>query len=404
MQARKASEDMAQDLLKEQKGGYFPTIGATARAGRINEDNDTTRAITGGDASSWLGEGSVNLVQPLFTGFGNESRVEAARNRLQSARYETTGAAEEVALKAARAHLNLMRTRELLDLATGYLAKIEERRSSIALMVSEGAADEAEQLQAEEILMAVRTTRLGYEEAFRQAEADYIEVVGSPPDNKLEFGTAAWDKQIPASLEDAVAKAGVESPRVQSAASTIAALSKEADVARSALYPQVNAELSYLQRDQKEDLGGEAASAQAMVKMSWNFSTGGTQLSRVDRALSERREAQARREGAKRMAEHDVRQKYTSMQIVDKQFTLMKEREDAAEKIVANYTVQFEGGKQTNLQLINANSRLFDAKAGRTDAHYRRLLSRFELLNVMGRLRESFGGMPKAAPVKTGQR
>lgn len=402
MQARKALEDAAGEMLREQKGGYFPTLGATARAGHVTDDNDTTRAITGGDASSWLGEGYVSLTQPLFTGWGNTSRVAAAKSRLQSAKKESGSTGEEVALKAARAHLNLMRTRQLLDLATDYLGKIEERKKSIALMVSEGASDEAELLQADEILMAVRTTRLGYEEAFRQAEADYIEVVGSPPDSMLEFGAASWDRHIPPSIEDAVAKAAVENPRVQAAESAIAALGQEAKVAKSSLYPQVNAELSYLQRDQEEELGGEASSAQAMLKMSWSFSTGGSQLARVDRTLAERREAQAKRDGARRMAEHDVRQKYTAMQIVDKQYQLMKDRETAAEKIVANYTAQFEGGKQTNLQLINSNSRLFDAKAARTDAHYRRLLSRFELLGVMGRLRDALGS--DAAPVKTGKR
>lgn len=400
MQARKATEDMAGEAVREQKAGYFPVLGANARAGRINDDNDTTRNLTGGDASSWLGEGSVTLTQPLFTGFGNTNRVAAAKNRLLSERLSTSGAAEDVAMKAARAHLNLMRTKELLDLATDYMKKIEERKGSISLMLSEGAADEAELLQADEILMAVRTTRLGYEEAFRQAEADYIEVVGSPPDSRLEFGAATWDRQIPGTLDEAISRTTAESPRIKAADRIVAALGREAEVEKSTLYPQLNAELSYLQRDQHEELGGEASSAQAMLKMSWNFSTGGAQLARVDRSLAERREAQARKEGIRRMAEHDVRQKFTAMQIVDKQFALMTDRAEAAEKLVGNYTAQFEGGKQTNLQLISANSRLFDAKASRTDAHYRRLLSRFELLGAMGRLRDGLA----AAPVQTGQK
>lgn len=397
MQSKEAAEDMAGALLREQKSNYYPTIGATARAGHLDQDDNISRSLTGGNATSWLGEGSLTLTQPLFAGFGNVERVNAARDRAAAARFESGGAGEDIALKAARAHLNLMRTRELLNLANDYLERIKERKASIALMVDEGAADEAELLQADEIYMAVRATRLGYEEGFRQAEADYIQTVGAPPGESLEFGQDTWAQALPATLEEAIAKGASESPRVKSASSVVDALGHDADVAKSSLFPQVNAELSYLNKDQDDQVGGELKSAQAMLKMSWSFSTGGGQLARHDRSLSERREAQARRDDARRTVEHDVRQKFTSMQIVDRQFLLMQDREEAAERLIRNYAAQFEGGRQTNLQLINANSRLFDAKAARTDAFYRRLLARFELLNVMGRLRSAFRVQSAAA-------
>lgn len=403
VQSKKAAEDMAAEYLREQKSSHFPVVGATARTGHLDQDDDTTRALTGGSASTWLGEGSVTLTQPVFAGFGNVERVAAARDRSAAAKFDSGFAGEDVALKAARAHLNLMRTRELLNLATEYQKHIEDRKTSVALMVQEGAADEAELLQADEFLMSVRTARLGYEEGFRQAEADYIQAVGAPPPGKLEFGKPSWDALIPPAMEDAVARAVQESPRVQSADSIVSALAHEAEAAKSSLFPQVNAELSYLKKDQDEDVGGELASAQAMLKMSWSFATGGGQMARHRRGLDERRAAQARREDERRAVERDVRQKYTSMQIVDRQFALMKDREEAAEKLVQNYMVQFEGGRQTNLQIIYANSRLFDAKGSRTDAFYRRLLARFELLNAMGRLRQALQA-EAVAPVKTGKR
>ena len=82
------------------------------------------------------------------------------------------------------------------------------------------------------------------------------------------------------------------------------------------------------------------------------------------------------------------------MAIVDQQFNLLRDRETAATKLLENYKSQFEGGKQSNLQLISATARLFEARAGRADAFYRRLLSRFELLEAMGSLRPAFGLHP----------
>ncbi len=129
---------------------------------------------------------------------------------------------------------------------------------------------------------------------------------------------------------------------------------------------------------------------------------GGGEMARVEKLGEQQNQAFAKRQEVIRTVEHDTRQKFTSMEIVDQQFSLLTEREEASEKILKNFTAQFEGGKQTNLQLINAHSKVFEAKAARIDAHYRQLLSRFELLNVMGRLREAFGDVKSPDASKKG--
>lgn len=400
MAAGKAAKDGAQHKMREERANFYPVIGATARTGRLNQDDDTTRANTGGDAYSWLGEGTVTLTQPLYAGFSNVNMSKAAAERRDAAVDDLGSTSEDIALRAARAHLNLMRTRELLDLASQYLKSIQERKDSIALMLSEGAADEAEDLQANEVLMAAKTTRLGYEEAFRQAEADYIQVVGTPPADTLEFGASSWDKLVPTSVDAAMAKAAGNNPKLKSADKMAEALGYEAKAERGGLVPRLDAEMAYTKKDQDDDLGGELESSSALLKMSWNFSTGGGQFARINQGLDRQREARAKRSDTLRNVERDVRQKFTSMNIVEEQFGLFVERESAADRILTNYLSQFEGGKQTNLQLINAHARLFESKAARTDAFYRRLLSRFELLSAMGDLQQALNAASQTAQAK----
>jgi TolC family type I secretion outer membrane protein len=397
--AKRATVDAASDSVREQRSAFFPTVGVTGRFGRTHEDDDTTRVFTGGFADSWLGEGTATVTQPLFTGFTNLNRLDAAKERQKSALFDLSSSTDDVALRAARAHLNLMRTHDLLDIAKMYMDAIQGRRDSIDLMVKEGAADQAELLQAEEVLMAARTTRLGYEESFRQAEADYIAAVGASPDATLALGPRSWDRMVPPTVEQAVSSGLSSNPQIKAAERLVEALGKDAAADRGSMIPRLDAEVSATDRDQKEELGGELKNVQGMLKLSWNFATGGGQIAHVDKDLSARREASAKREDARRTVEHDVRQKYNSMTIIDQQYDLMRDREKADAQIVANFTNQFEGGRQTNLQLINANARLFEARASRSDAYYRRLLARFELLNAMGVLRESFGLSPADAPL-----
>lgn len=405
--AGKASAAAAGQSVREQRAAFYPTVSVNASVGRLHADNDTTRGIVGGDAYSWSGDGGISLTQPIFAGFGNVNRLEAAKGRELSATHELGGAEEDVAVRAARAHLNMMRTRELLDLNSGYVAEIVKRRDNIALMVKEGAADEAELLQADEIMMAAKTTRLGYEESFQQAVVDYVQAVGEEPAQALEFGTAVWEKFIPSALEEAMDVARKNNPKLKAADSMVEALAKDTAAERSALLPKLDAELSYNEKDQNDDVGGETMNAQAMLRMSWGLSTGGGQFARISRSAKQREEALAKRQNVLRTLDHDVRQRFTSMKIVDEQFGVMVGREEASQKILDNFLTQYEGGKQSNLQLISANTRLFDAKAARTDAFYRRLLARFELLSAMGSLEKALdmgpavtGGEGKAAENK----
>jgi adhesin transport system outer membrane protein len=388
--AKKATVDAANANVREQRSIFFPQIDVGGRFGRESLNDDTTRAFTGGFATSWLGEGTASVTQPLFAGYANVNRYDAAKDREQAARFDLSGSADDVALRAARAHLNLMRTYDLLDIARKYMEAIQGRKNSIKLMVQEGAGDTSDLLQSEEILMAAKTTRLGYEEAFRQAEADYIAAVGVSPANVLEFGPRTWDRLIPATVDQAISSGMAASPAVKSANALVAALGKEAAADKGSLIPRLDAQLSGTDQDKKDELGGPLKDVQGVVKLTWNFATGGAQYARVDRDLSARREAAAKMEDARRTVEHDVRAKFTSMTIVDQQYDLMRDREKADEQILSNLTSQFEGGRQSNLQLINANARLFEARASRTDTYYRRMLARFELLSAMGSLREAF--------------
>lgn len=392
MKAGEASREQADRNIREQKSGFFPTISLNADAGRLRNNDKTTRANTSNDgAASWMGEGTVRLTQPIFDGFGTLNKYHSAQNHYSAVSYDLGGTAEEVTIRAARTHLNLMRTKELLSLASKFLSDIESRRQKIALMVKGGAADEAELLQADEIRTIVKNARLGYEEDYRQAEADYIEIAGSMPETALEFGDSKWNNFIPPTLDEAVTHGVNGNPHILAASKRVASSQEEVGAEKSSLVPRLDAEVSYMKQDQLDVVGGEMTSAQAMLKLAWNFSIGGGQIARIERYQQRGVETAAKRQGIIRTVERDIRQKYASMQIIDQQLALLTERDEASKKILENFTAQFEGGKQSNLQLIAANSKVFDAGTALTDVRYRQLLSRFELLNAMGMLRDAFG-------------
>ena len=271
--ASREAGKVAKETVRESRSGFFPTLSINSKAGRVHADDDTTRGATAdnGSAQSWLGEANITLTQPVFDGFGVWNRYGAAKERSGAAAFDTDAEAEDLALKVARAHLNMMRTRELLASAYEYMESIQKNRDSISLLVREGAADAAEQLQADQIMMAAQATKLGYDELYRRADADYIEAVGQQADDALSLGNSKADSFLPKSADDAIVLAAAQHPQLKSAAAQAVAYARDANAEKSTLLPRVDAELSWMERDQHDDLGGEATNGQAMLRLSWGL-------------------------------------------------------------------------------------------------------------------------------------
>ncbi len=387
-----ATASAAKLNIAEQRAGYFPVLSVQTETGRVHNNDLTTRADTasGGASASWKQMETISLTQPLFTGFNVENRVSGAQDRFAAAEYDLTGTKQDIALRAARAHLNLMRTATLYQLARSYESDIEKRRKNIALMVKNGAANEADLLQADAIYAQAQNTQLGYQDAYQQAEADYMEVTGEAPASELELGAPVWNGLVPATIDQALATAVRTNSHILSADKLVNAAMSDKDAVRSDLMPQVSAEVSYTKDNEKYDLGGYTSDAEGLIKMAWSFSTGGSQIDRVDKYGDQEQAAMDKRDEIVRTVEHDVRQKFTAVQTVDRQYALLTEQETESETILKNFLAQFQGGKQTNLQIIEARAKLFEAQAAQVDASYRSLLARFQLLNAMGDLREAF--------------
>jgi len=91
------------------------------------------------------------------------------------------------------------------------------------------------------------------------------------------------------SAEDAVLAAEKDHARILSADKTASSLAKDTSVAKAELAPHVDATVSYMKKDQVDAIGGEATSAQAMLRLGWNFSVGGAQFARIEKSVSRKK-------------------------------------------------------------------------------------------------------------------
>ena len=255
VKAGRAAQDGLQQVAKERYSDFFPVFGAEAGVKAMNVDNDTTRAVTGGDASGYAGEGTLRVSQMIYDGKNTANSYRAAKERMRAVDFDIKSRVLEIAVTAVRAHLNVLRATALDRMTGDYIADIGDYERRIRDLVDAGAADEGELLQAKEILALAQNAQLDFQEKTELAIAEYLQVAGEWPDSVLEI--SGEDKQaatmIPASVDEALAVLERRHPLLTSVEKNITALDYELKAQKGELMPRLDAELSYFQKEQKED-------------------------------------------------------------------------------------------------------------------------------------------------------
>lgn len=405
-EAARAILDATKETKNEARASYFPDISVGAAAGRMYGDNATSRGllVTRGSGYSNYGEGSIGLNQMIFDGLETPRRIDAANAREDAANANITDIRETLALRAVQSYVDLIRARKGLMMVDGHTGRVDDYLMRIADMVEQGASDEVELQQARDVSIILKAIRAEYEGQVMAAEARYAEVVGAAAPQQL---AEPVDKASLILMEpaQAIAVAKAEHPALLAAQSEARAASHDIKAEEGTLYPDVNGELSYLNSDKEEFLGGKIVDGRALVRMSWNFSTGGEQLARIRRTKHVHSESVYRLAELERQIEQNVKLAYNEYANATKQLSYLHERKELNEKLYGAYEAQFEGARVNLLQLMQAHNQLFNTHLEVNNGYYRAIAAQYGVLASMGKLHNAFGGMtpPAAAPVVSAQ-
>lgn len=387
------NREITQEDVKEARSAFFPTLSASAQAGRASLNNETTRRRTTdeGAVQSYTGEGFIALNQPLYDGHSTTNRYLAAKSHKKASDFEYKAGKVDVIRQAVITHIDVARLRAVVKKTQGFLTDVADYRDRMEIMVEEGALGHSDLLQAEELIMLTRSALLDYQKQQSLAEARYEEIVGHLPESGLEISTVAAEALLPADLNEGLLMARRSHPYLKSAAFTADAMKREIRAEQGTVIPRLDAELSYRQGDRDDRMGGETEDAQAVLNLAWDFSLGGAYSARVDRSQKLREQALAEQDQRLNTIERDVKQRFAELNSAEKDLEILKEREEANREIFRSYNQEYESGARSILDIINAQNKLFDAEVNLVNGYYSRQAATYDLLGAIGRIDEAFG-------------
>lgn len=366
------------------EGGYLPSVDVTARYGREESNNSSTQFT-----DRWLTrrEFGVAARQMIFDGFRTPSEVNRQKSRVNSASHRVFSASENTAARTVEVYLEVLRMQGLLEFANESLTVHERIFDQIKLRTESGVGRSADLAQIEARVALARTNVVTDETNLRDAETNYLRVVGELP---KELSAPDLQKDVlPGSIEEAVDLAVTNHPVLNIAAADIEAAKAQHETAKANNYPQIDLVVGRTWNDDLDGVRGRNEDITAMIELRYNLFNGGRDLARTQQTAYLINQAKELRNRVYRQVVESIRLSWMAYQTAERQHEFLNAQILETEKTREAYLQQFNIGQRTLLDLLNTENELLDAKRSELNSRYDGMFAYFRVLQGMGKLLEN---------------
>ncbi len=393
-EARATRQSIDHELTRA-RGLYQPQIDLEARFGPEWTVNTNTRT-PGAESNQgrWLlrRELSILLQQRIFDGFEADSEVERQAARVDSSAYRVMQRAEAVGLDVVQFYINTLRQIELIRLNRDNVTVHQRIFGDVQNRTGAGETSIADVQQAEERVRVAERNLVEQESRFEEARINYLRVVGQPAGELVMPGAVI--SALPTDVNTAVDTALQNNPRIRQALADLDVTYAEFRATEAPFYPHLTLESGASYGRNVGGVDEPEASFNVMLVARYNLYRGfidqAHRQSRVSR-IGEAREVLA---GQQRDTENEVRRTWNDLVQARRSITLLQQQVTSAEQVRNSYLEQFNIGARTLLDVLDAETELFNARITLVSLQYAELYGQYRLLAVMGNLLHTLNVRP----------
>ena len=372
------------------QSGWRPSIDLDASTGLYNTESPSTGNTAVDYGSSRL---ELSITQNLFNGFDTRHQMEQTRQRAISALYDVYDTADNIALNAIQAYLDLMKQQRLLQLATenvnsheGILSQIRERNSSGVGRRSQLQQTEGRVARAHASLIAQQNNLQDSTTLLHQILGRYVKPV------ELEQPVLP---ELPAQdLDTLIDQALLNNPAMQVAERNINASMADYQRSRSSRYPDINLRLASEFGDDIGGISGNTEEHSLVLNLTYNFYNGGADKANQQKKISvvyEQKEFAAR---VRRQVINTLRLAWVADESLARQLVYLDTHIVKAAETVNSYRYEFFIGQRDLVDLLDAESELNTAKNQQAEAFFDALAARYRVYEALGQLFEKLNLNP----------
>ncbi len=380
-----ASRRATDEELNQGKALFLPSIDVNGDIGFEHSDDPISRA-RGGDGKEDLfrREIGITLTQMLFDGWEAKYEVQRQKARVISSAQRVRETAELVGLAIVEAYLEVLRQRQLLLIARENVEAHLDIAKQIQEGIKAGRSTKADGEQIKARLASARATEADTLQALRVAEAKYRMEVGDPA-GELEMPIIPYEVLAP-DVDQEVEQAIAHSPTLDIFTADIEVAYAEAQATKSTQYPQLDLQLNARTGNDLGGTKGRDTSASALIVLNWNLYRGGADVARAREFVHRHQQSKEARAEAARAVENDIRQTWASMISAGDRASYFASQVDANIEVVKGYKDQFNLGRRTLLDVLDAQNELFVSRSNTVNSEFLEILAVYRLIALKGKL------------------
>ena len=352
----------------------------------------------GGFTSSNKRVGAVTLKKQLYDFGEADSRMEAARYGMDSARASYMGAEQQVILDILSAHLKVITAQKAFDIRTANRERLDAQTQAENIKLDAGTSTPTRLAEAEaRLARAVSDQILAEAELISAQEAYHSLTHNSLANNSLANNSLEslgdfrllplnLDKvTLPESLQDAEQMAIREHPSILAGLALEKQAAMEFQILKTSLLPKVNLSLSAVQNDQK---GTSMDKDEVTTKLEFSTPFLVTEGSRAAdrRAMAGLNQMRAQLAETRRVVGLAARKAYRDYQAAQGQLGSVEAEIRAARLVASGTASEVEYGLKTFLDLLDAEQLLSDTELRLVQTQEAIVLNGYRLLQATGQL------------------
>ncbi|MDU4960919.1 MAG: TolC family protein [Sporomusaceae bacterium] len=362
--------------VKEAQAGKAPTLnlGHTSSRGQFDTLSD--------DISNNF-KNSVTLSLPLYTGGKVESAIEQAKLSRDVSILGVEDSKQQIRLNATTAYYSVLQSANMVKLSQESVDRLQAHVQNVQAQYEVGTVAKTDVLRSEVEVADAEQSLIKAENSYELAVASLNNVLGLPLDTQVDVKDQLAYTQVALTLDDAITQAMVTRPDLAQAEIAVAIAGEGVDGARAGYRPTVG--LSAAQGWSDDDFPGTDNDKWSVgVTASWNIFDSGLTRSQVRQSQSTLEKSRQQQQQAKDAAQLEVRQAYLNLKEAEKRIATSQVAVNKAEEDYKIAQVRYTSGVGTNLDVIDSQVALTQAKTNYVQSLYDYNTSRAKLEKAIG--------------------
>ncbi len=368
--------------------GYLPVIEFNGDYGYESTDSPARRAATfnAEHLNTARTKTTFTITENLFDGWRTSSEYNAAQLTKKGSEITLDNTTQNVIFEGITAYIDVLRNQRLVELATRNEETIKTQLNLENERVQRGSGITLDVLQAKARLQIARERRVAFDGEYANAVTRYTQVFGHPPTAESMATPEVAAALMPLSVEDAVAMGVVEHPEAANSANLIDLAQQRRRGAKADYFPRVDLVGKWNYEDNVDGVESVRRDFSFLVRANWKLFQGFATRASVAEAAYQYAASVDNRNFVTQKIVEDVNLAWENLQTAQRRLQLLTNAVNIAIEVHDARQKLREGGKETVLNVLDAQNEVFNAQINEAAADYDTRTAAYRLLLAMGML------------------